>query len=404
MRILMLGWEYPPHIAGGLGVACEGLARSLSSLDLELTFVVPKLFGDEDVDYMNLITPEVVKIKEIKSIRLLKIPTFLQPYFSSSEYRKKVLFNELSEEPGFEAHYGNDLFSEVDNYTFKLITALSGEDFDVIHAHDWMTFPGAMGLSKILNIPYIAHLHSLEADRSGGDRNYRIQEIEKTGLGNASQVIAVSNFTKNLICSEYGIDSNKISVIYNGISSDNRTGYVHKEEPVVMFMGRVTFQKGPLYFVQAAKLVLDKVPNCRFILAGTGNMLEEAIYQVKQLGMEDKFSFPGFLNGIEMQEIFKTVSVFVMPSVSEPFGIAALEAVNFGVPVIISKQSGVSEVLRNTLQFDFWDKISFADMIVNSLDHPELRQELVYNSQKEVSGITWEIAGAKVKEIYRKLV
>jgi len=300
------------------------------------------------------------------------------------------------------------MFAEVNRYAQAVAARIAGERFDVIHAHDWMTFPAALVMQEQRGCPLVVHVHSLEHDRSGAGADPRIEAIERLGLERAELVIAVSFYTRALIHQIHGIPLEKIHVVHNGVYPAKVTqpyrlarGWSGK---IVLFLGRITFQKGPEYFVEAAAKVVPLVPDALFVMAGTGDMLPRMVDRVKQLGLTEHFYFPGFLRGQEVEQIFSLADVYVMPSVSEPFGIAALEAISFETPVIISRQSGVAEVLHHALKVDFWDTHRLADLLVNALLSPELRADMVALAREELRELRWGAAALKTIDLYRMIV
>lgn len=455
MKILMLGWEYPPHIAGGLGTACHGLTSALSSQGVDIHFVVPQLFGKEEARHMVLsdssraIAPGGQQPHGPKPtpvpVSTTRIPAFLSPYWSPRQFTETMaavthqqvasLSPALRKDPIARAlidgevygidlmtalehaqadlpervegneRYSKDLFEEVERFTLQVISQFAGETFDVIHAHDWMTFPAGVALSERTGKPLIVHVHSLEQDRSGLFVHPQISEIERFGTRHADKVIAVSYFTKRSIERHHAIPSSKILVVHNGVyPREMVTDYRGKKtwpEHVVAFVGRVTFQKGPEYFVEMASKVIPHLPDVLFVVAGTGDMLPSVMEQVKALGLSKNFMFPGFVQGEELEEIFSVADIYVMPSVSEPFGITALEAVSFDTPIIISKQSGVAEVIEHALKVDFWDIDRMADLIINALVHPEMRHDLARLAREEIKQLHWDAAALKTIEVYQ---
>lgn len=435
MKLAMLGWEYPPHISGGLGVACEGLTNALSRRGVEVTFVVPHLYGEESRGNITLLdasqgSPKLsnaMKTSIQGGLQTIQIPAFLKPYWSASEYQsamtEEISVEEFFERLGFaredsgrpqakaqpKAHYGRSIFDEVDRYALNVMARLAEETFDIVHAHDWMTFPAGITLAATTGKPLIVHVHSLEFDRSGEFGDPKIHAIEYAGLQAATRIIAVSHFTKRLIHERYDVPLDKISVIHNGtyqskIRRQNRDDLGHNNKRIVLFLGRVTMQKGPEYFIEAAKKVLSHVPDVMFVMAGSGDQLDRMVESVRESGLKEHFFFTGFLKKDEVEKMFSIADLYVMPSVSEPFGIAALEAINYEVPVIISKQSGVSEVIRHALKVDFWDTDRMADLIINVLLHPELSSNLLEMSQRELSSLHWESAAAKADEVYQEII
>lgn len=451
MKILMLGWEYPPHIAGGLGTACQGLTWALAEQGVSIHFVVPQLFGNERAGHMLLTDQmrrtasaspqEDAQPRRHASLETTRIPAFLQPYWSPSLFQSAVqasrraqgqalaatrkedkvakaliegevygvdLISALYCEdfyPEVRVPYGDDIFREVERFTGNVISRISSEDFDVIHAHDWMTFPAGVALSQLTGKPLVVHVHSLERDRSGLYVNEQIDQIERFGVEAADRVIVVSHYTKRILAQHLGVVADKVTVIHNGIYprqavQDYR---LKKTWPrhVVLFLGRVTFQKGPGYFVDIASRVIPHVPDALFVMAGSGDMLGGIIERVEELHLQNHFLFPGFIQGEELEEMFSIADLYVMPSVSEPFGLAALEAISFDTPVIISKQSGVAEVIDHALKADFWDVDKMADMIINTLMHEELRHELVCKARDEVKKLHWDAAAQKTIAVYQ---
>jgi glycosyltransferase involved in cell wall biosynthesis len=305
-------------------------------------------------------------------------------------------------------HYGKDIVSEVARYTRRVVEKGLHSSADIIHAHDWMTFPAAAAIKRLTGKPLVVHVHSLEVDRAGGKGDPRIEAIERRGLEEADIVIAVSFYSRAIIHQHYGIPLDKIFVVHNGVYTPEITQPYRRARGwptrVVLFLGRITQQKGPEYFVEAAAKVIPQVADALFVMAGTGDMLPRMIERVKQLGLTENFYFPGFLRGQEVEQIFSLADLYVMPSVSEPFGIAALEALSFETPVIISRQSGVAEVLKSALTVDFWDTNRLADLIVDALLHDDVRREMVERSREELRRVRWDAAATKTIDLYRMLV
>ena len=503
MRILMLGWEYPPHISGGLGTACEGLTRALARQGVEIDFVVPHLFGGENAPHMKLLdstrfappvtalgTPEqkiepqaagvvaeailhelfvpgevsaerAAERNDLRAaaaqaslegaIRTIRIPSYLSPYMRGLPTRKvkkrktlpggAVVEEEIEEfdlesgargtilrhlkhaedllPPGVRAllphslndagtgeHYSGDLFYEVGQFTARVLALAKERKYDMIHAHDWMTFPAGVALKALTGLPLVIHVHSLEYDRSGENGNRQIEEVEKIGLDGADTVIAVSHYTRGLIHQRHGTPLEKIAVVHNGVYSKAAIDQYRKERDwpskIVLFLGRVTFQKGPDYFVEAAARVIPHIPDVLFVMAGSGDMLPRMVERVNELGIGSNFLFTGFLKGQEVEKMFSMADLYVMPSVSEPFGISALEAISFNAPVVISRQSGVSEVLSHALKVNFWDVEQLANLIISVLKYPELRQDISVMAGEEVRRLRWDASAVKTAAIYSK--
>ena len=306
------------------------------------------------------------------------------------------------------AHYGEDLFAEVARFARAAVARVGAGSYDLVHAHDWMTYPAGMELARRLGRPLVVHVHSLEYDRSGDGANPTIVAIERAGLWAATHVVAVSYFTRALIAEKYGIPLSKISVVHNGVYKPvtvaSHALAQGRKGPTVLFLGRVTFQKGPEYFVEAAARVLEHIPTATFVLAGSGDMLPRMQALVDELGIAASFEFPGFLTGLERERAFATADVYVMPSVSEPFGITPLEAMSYDTPVIVSKQSGVSEVLRNALKVDFWDVEQLANLIIAMLEYHELRTSIVAMAREEIRHLHWDAAAQHLLPVYRAVL
>lgn len=420
----MFGWEFPPHISGGLGTACFGLTGGLLQHDVDVLFVVPRLFGDEDrnkfrfisaadigVDFTNPIYKDL-----LKRLNYIQISSSIIPYLSPEEYTKHTTITKHDPFSGadisstnfdFSGHYGKDLMKEVAQYALVASQIAEKNQFDIIHAHDWLTYPAGIIAKQISGKPLIIHVHATEFDRSGDNVNQAVYEIEQKGMQEADAIIAVSNYTKQILIDKYGINENKIKVVHNGVIPTNKyenNNLARKRNKVVTFLGRITFQKGPDYFVEAAKKVLEKYPDTHFVMAGNGDMLTSMIKRVAELKLSSRFHFTGFLKGDETDLMYDMSDVYVMPSVSEPFGISPLEAVRSGVPVIISKQSGVSEVLKNAIKVDFWDTDALADAICGLLNYNSLSKTFVREGSKEVENLKWEHAALDTKHIYQSLM
>lgn len=426
MKVLMFGWEFPPHITGGLGTASYGLTKGLVKHDLEIIFVVPKAYGDEDQRAVRLVNgsdiPVNYKDKTIQEflekLTYLEIGSNIMPYVDPEEFEKlheneaKTLKeNEhliLGERYNFSGKYGANLMEEVARYALVGASIAQMYDFDIIHAHDWLTYSAGIAAKEISGKPLVVHMHATEIDRSGEGRvNSQVYDLEKHGMEAADLVIPVSNLTRNTVINKYGIDPDKIITVHNAIEpvekGDLKVQRTVKEK-VVTFLGRLTFQKGPEYFVEAAKKILEKDNNVRFVMAGTGDMMNQLIRRVAELKIADKFHFTGFLKGDDVDKMFMLSDVFVMPSVSEPFGLVPLEAMRSDVPVVISKQSGVAEVLKHALKVDFWDVDGLADCIYGLLHYKSLSDMFIREGKEEVDNLKWEHAAKKIKELYIKML
>jgi len=395
----MFGWEFPPYNTGGLGVACYGLTKGLSKLNVEVTFVLPRLSENAHSSFVNLISADVSKIK------YKAIDSALQAYISSREYKEHLF--ELTKKRKGPIIYGRDLFQEVYRYTKKAAYLAKNEYFDVIHCHDWMTYGAGIEAKKVSGKPLVVHIHATEFDRTGGQGvNQVVYDLEREGFQAADKIVAVSNFTKNKVVQHYGINPDKVEVVHNAIDLAE-IGETEKQDlggkKVVLFLGRITIQKGPDYFVYAAKKVLDHYDNVIFVVAGTGDMERFMIEKAAELGIADKMVFAGFLRGGEIERAYRMADLYVMPSVSEPFGLTPLESIRSGTPVIISKQSGVSEILKHALKVDFWDIDEMANKIIAVLKYEPLHESLKENAYLELKKFDWTKAAAKVIDVYHRL-
>lgn len=487
----MLGWEYPPHISGGLGTACLGLTQGLAHHGVEVTFVVPKTYGDEDTQHLRLIgldafpavaapaasedeegggsteddlprgpdapaarTPGArgedsagASVGRTGPVEVLGVPSLLSPYLEAEAYAARIealapgapgaapaldvppprlgegaeAWNRFTREvarhvrraPGTEKRarifgggYGPGLFEEVARYAQAVTEASRDVAFDVVHAHDWMTFPAGLAAARASGKPLVAQVHASEYDRSGEHPDRRVRDIEQLGLLYADRVVAVSHYTASVLKRNYYVDKKKLRVVHNAVTQEeSRRGNWRKtiDDPVVLFLGRVTFQKGPDYFLEAARRVVERVPNVKFVMSGSGDMLSRMIEHAARLGIARNVHFTGFLRGRDVERMYATADLYVMPSVSEPFGITPLEAMALDVPVIVSRQSGVSEILRHALKVDFWDVEDLANKILAVLQRPVLRRTLRDEGRAEVRRLRWEASGARLLRIYEEL-
>ena len=396
MKVLMFGWEFPPYVSGGLGNACYLLTKGLHKKGVNITFVIP-YSGDEKAEYVNLIAME-----NVKDFKLRLINSIIEPYITSEEYKSKLSKYDKS-------LYGNNLYHEVYRFSLAALDIASKEDFDIIHCHDWMTYQAGINIKHMTNKPLIVHIHNTVFDRSSLKPTKYEYDIEKAGFENADKIIAISNRIKNLLVDEYNIDKNKISVAHWGLDHENPDYYQKPpikslDNKVVLFVGRITMQKGVDYLIEAAKKVLDFEPNVRFIIVGFGDMLPQSINRAIELGINNKINFTGWFSPKDVFKAFKIADLFVMPSVSEPFGLVALESLKNGTPALISKQSGVSEVINNCLKVDFWDIKDMTDKIVNSLRYDSLNNELRYNGMHEVEKLNIDKPADETLKAYKEVL
>lgn len=421
MRVLMFGWEFPPHISGGLGTACHGLVKGLVKHDVEVLFVMPSASGDEDTSAAQIINASDVEFRYLtdnpkeflSKVDFLRIGSNMVPYVDPVHFselvskEQKGQINDLKVTIGskykFSGKYGANLMEEVARYAMIGGTIAMQHQFDVIHAHDWLTYLAGIAAKRLTGKPLVIHVHATEFDRSGENVNPEVFNLEKMGMEAADRVITVSNLTKNIVVNKYGINPDKVFTVHNAVDFQGRDEIEVERgvpEKVVTFLGRITFQKGPEYFIEAANKVLKRYSNVRFVMAGSGDLLNRSIRRAAKLGIANKFHFTGFLRGADVQKMFAFSDVYVMPSVSEPFGISPLEAMRSKVPTIISKQSGVAEVLKHSIKVDFWDIDAMADAIYGLLAYPALSEMASKSGLGEVNALKWDNAAFKVKEVY----
>ena len=426
MKVLMFGWEFPPHISGGLGTASFGLTKALLKTGIEIIFVVPKAYGDEEPGQVRLLNASEVLVdlsdeifkEHWSKLSYVEVDSAVLPYIGEEEYYEVLKQLESGEEAknlagssrtyAFSGGYGKNLLEEVERYALVGGAIAQQYDFDIIHSHDWLTYMAGVEAKRVSGKPLVVHMHATEFDRSGEHVNQQVYEIERKGMETADMVIAVSNMTRSIVINRYGIDPAKVVTVHNGVeppaAGRDLDTKKHVREKVVTFLGRITYQKGPEYFIEAAHKVLQKTPDVRFVMAGSGDLLPKMIRRVAELGIATKFHFTGFLKGDDVDTMFGMSDVYVMPSVSEPFGISPLEAMRSNVPVIISKQSGVSEILKHAIKIDFWDIDAMADAIYGLVRYDSLPEMFKSHGKEEVEHIKWDQAGVKVKAVYDQVV
>ncbi len=398
----MFGWEFPPFNRGGLGTACYGLTKGLNKKGVNITLVLPR--GSHSHDHVSILTTEGLYISN-KKLKLKYVDSGLMPYITESEYEKKL--NKLYFGKDFSGEiYGKNLFQEIERYADKASIIARFEDFNIIHCHDWLTFKAGMRAKQVSGKPLIVHVHATDFDRTGGSPNQGVYDIERAGMEAADKIIAVSNYTKNMIVKHYGISPEKVRVVHNAIDDKDiktKQSPLRTGDKVVLFLGRLTIQKGPDYFIEAAKRVLEIMPNVKFIVAGSGDMYGRMVDMAAHLGIAKNVLFTGHLRGDDVDRAYQMADLYVMPSISEPFGITPLEALKNNTPVLISKQSGVSEVLPNALKVDFWDVDEMTNKIVSVLSYDALQSSLVQNGQRDISNMRWEDAAQKCIEVYNSV-
>jgi glycogen synthase len=442
MRVLMLGWEFPPYISGGLGTACFGLTKALDSLGVEICFVLPRPVPIDGTDHVRFRSPDISltdpaadeaappeptetdqAVQAFRNVELRRVDAGLEAYAQPTDadiadaiqqlHQADALPTDNSQAvPADEAKtiYSGDLMEQIRRYEKLVVSLAHDEPFDVIHAHDWMTYPAGLAVAALTGKPLVAHVHSTEFDRAGEHPNEDICAIEQMGMQRADRVICVSHLTATICHRRYEVPEGKTVVVYNAVElpadadSALEMAPIAHDEKIVLFLGRITMQKGPEYFLQAAKKVIEKEPNVRFVIAGSGDLIRQCISTVADLQLGRHVTFTGFLRGDDVQRVFRMADLYVMPSVSEPFGIAPLEALSNNVPVLISKQSGVSEILSHVLKVDFWDTAEMADKILAVLRHPPLQRTLRESGQIEVRKLSWRDSAEKLKAVYTDLV
>lgn len=429
MRVLMFGWEFPPHIAGGLGTACYGIVKGLAYNGVQTMFVMPSASGDEDRSAADIINASEIPVEVsstmnvddfLDKVQFVHIGTNMVPYLDPAEFHSLVEEDRKRQVRDFSIHYcqtykfsgkyGSNLMEEVARYAMVggTIAMTHKGEFDVIHAHDWLTYMAGIAAKRLSGKPLVVHVHATSFDRSSDNNiDTRVYDIEKRGMEAADRVITVSDLTRNIVITKYGIDPSKVVTVHNAVDFSGRSEIQVErgvKEKVVTFLGRITFQKGPEYFIEAAAKVLKKCKNVRFVMAGSGDMMNRSIRQVARLGISDRFHFTGFLRGAEVQKMFALSDVYVMPSVSEPFGISPLEAMRSGVPSVISRQSGAAEVLKYAFKVDFWDVDAMADEIYALLQYPALADFASKYGYDEVNTLKWNNAAAKIKSVYESVI
>ncbi len=415
MRILMFGWEFPPHISGGLGTACYGITEGLIGLGNEVIFVLPRVKDERRGGRLMLLSASQAFLSGEEdeafghNLKTREFSSPLRPYINEGQYQAllaRYCSTDFRSKLAMSGDYGPNLLAEVWRYGRAADSIVKGEKFDIIHGHDWTSVIASVRAKRISGRPLIYHAHALEYDRSGENINRAVYDMEKYGMEAADHVLAVSHYTKESIIKRYGIAPEKITVVHNAVSrseSSLRVGSKKDEdEKLVLFLGRITFQKGPDYFVEAAALVLKAMPAALFVMAGAGDMMPRMIERVAELEIGAHFHFPGFLRGEEVERMYAMSDLYVMPSVSEPFGISPLEAMLYDVPVIISRQSGVSEILHHALKVDFWDVKELANKMIALLKYPSLGDEMSKQAREELKNIRWTNTAGKILSVYRQ--
>jgi glycosyltransferase involved in cell wall biosynthesis len=414
MKALMFGWEFPPHILGGLGTASYGLTKGMSLQgDMEISFMLPKPAGDEDQSFLRIIGANTIPIvwreppwnylNEELGGRIS--PERYYHYRNCIREDNHYIGTNGIGAVEFSGRYPNNLLEEIRNYNAVAGVVCRAENFDIIHSHDWLTYPAGVHAKMVTGKPLVIHVHATDFDRSRGNVNPTVYGIEKQGMDVADHIITVSDLTRQTVIYNYHIHPDKVTTVHNAVEPISKE--IEAIEPqrgtrdkVVTFLGRITMQKGPEYFVEAAYRVLQRTDKVRFVMAGSGDMMDKMIRHVAYRNISDRFHFTGFLKGNDVYKMLKSSDVYIMPSVSEPFGISPLEAMQVGVPTIISKQSGCAEILNNAIKIDYWDIEGMADSIYSIITYPEMADFLKTEGKTEVDEIKWEYAALKVRKVY----
>tara|TARA_Y100001937_G_scaffold128708_1_gene207173 strand:- start:127932 stop:129251 length:1320 start_codon:yes stop_codon:yes gene_type:complete len=435
LKILMIGWEYPPAITGGLGIACRGLAREVAARGHTVYFVLPRVHGNEPQDpgvhLIGLNTRDLpISDAELQDMllhfaekhgdeirRFLPVGAYQGPELTAEEISrnldlirrqlaKQIEDNEAAAERMLSGGYGSDLIHQI--HLYADFCSLLGKRLkvDLVHGHDWMTFPASLGAMVQSDRPLVAHVHATEFDRSGIHGNRYVEDLERHTFHRAQAVVTVSNYTRSIIINRYGVSPERVFAVHNAVEIEEQQVPSTRpfEDKMVTFLGRITFQKGPDYFVRAARKVIDQNKKVRFVMVGTGDMYPRMIELAADLGIGKYFHYTGFLKRDQIKQIYGMSDLYVIPSVSEPFGLTALEAMAQGVPVIVSKQSGVSEVIENAIKLDFWDVDAIAKAILDVIGNDELHTQMKHGGLEEVRRISWANSAEKLEEVYRQVL
>ena len=423
----MLGWEFPPLFSGGLGVATYGMVKALRhNVDIKLiipSYSISSSLANVNIVGLNSITAHEMDVEQLRFnledlTEVHRIPLSVSPYhFINVEIEKsrhKNVATNLTSERTMEMIH--QIFSDSNVYGYNvmhkvyLYTLLAGEiarnmDFDIVHAHDWITFSAGIKIKQTTGKPLVLHVHSLETDRAGESIRNAIYQLEKEALLAADRVCSVSQFTKDQIVKHYGIAPSKIDVIHNGIDPGETARKPHElRDKLVVFLGRLTHQKGPEFLLETAEKVSKVYPRVKFVVAGTGDQFAHILETSAYRKLGSKFIFAGFLSKAKVDELLSMADVYFMPSVSEPFGITALEAAQHLVPTVLSSQSGAAEVMKASLKADFWDTDKYANYIYALLKYGTLTQQLSESARAELDGLTWEHTAQKIFHVYEQLL
>jgi glycogen(starch) synthase len=420
VRVLELGWEFPPRISGGLGTACEGIVRGLRAQGVDVLLVLPRLAGGEEAAGTHFVSAADLEaaaprrpVHDRGALDVRAVASPLRPYQTRASYDEAADAAPAPLQGGYGAHLGD----EVERYAAVVGELAARERFDVVHAHDWMTFPAGVRAQDASGRPLVVHVHASEYDRCGADADPAIVAVEALGLARADRVVCVSHYTRNVVLAHYDVDPAKVEVVHNAVRRADAPVRAEEETPgrpldpsgppapdrppTVLFLGRLTRQKGPAFFLEAAGLVHAARPDVRFLVAGDGDLKASLVEASAERGLARNVFFTGFLGPEDVERAYAAADVYVMPSVSEPFGIAPLEALSLDVPVIVSRQSGVAETLPSAPKIDYWDVRDLASKVLMLLERPDLRRALVDSGRQEIAALRWETVGARLVEVFR---
>lgn len=424
-KVLMFGWEYAPYISGGLGVVTRSIIQNLLKQGMEIVFVLPRVPSVINEKVLKIINASKIQLetedyKLLSKVSIEDLVGIFGPYFhpdtdlhkyfqeldmdniSQGEFARKMKVSD-----DFKM-YGPDLFYQVDAYAERSAKIAESNPHDIIHTHDWMTAKAGMKAKEVSDAPMIMHVHATEFDRTGGNPNQKVYDIEREGMQKSDKIIAVSELTKQKIMQNYGVTADKIEVVHNAIDKYPRIkkfgDRLNKTDKIVLFLGRLTQQKGADYLLEAAEKVLRDKRRVKFVFVGHGDMLKYLIRRSIDLGIQKKVMFTGFMNHDDVDKAYQMADLYVMPSVSEPFGITALESIQNGTPVIISKQSGVSEVIKNALKVDFWDTDELANKILGVIRYETLGISMAKNAEEELDKISWDKQTEKIVNVYNQIM
>ena len=399
MRALTFSWDYPPVRNGGLGVACYGLTRELINHGVEVILVLPKSQPTSG-------PPRFIFADTEHNVRVYEVPSAIAPYQGSQSVRT------VYDASGRVVVSQHTMLEAIHRYANRAAAIAAQEEFDVIHAHDWTSYLAGVAAKRVSGKPLVLHVHATAFDQAASDNIDPAQyEIEQAGFAAADRIITVSHFTKNILTTKYGVDPARQYVVHNGCDTHEPPRYEPtlqelkaQGKHIVLYHGRITIQKGVDYFVHAARRVVDEDPSVVFVISGWGDMTNQIIEQVGRLGLSQHILFAGALWEEERDRMYQSVDLVVMPSVSEPFGLIPLEAMQHGTPSLISKQSGVGEVMKHVLKVDFWDVDEMANKILSTLRYRVMQQQLVSEGKQELQKFSWRDAATKVYQLYRSLV